>query len=510
MRTVSASRSRRSRGIALGALAAVALAACGGGGGSLTQAGNDSTTAAPTTSLAPGETTTTPAPATTVATPLDDLPTCPVDALADADGPVEITFWHGMTGELESSLERITDEYNASQDAVRVKVQNQGGYEQAIDKYLQSGQGSRPELVQAPEYAVEVFKDTDSFIPIGACIAAEEFDTSTLLSSALNAYATEGVQWSMPFNMSAPILYFNRAVFEAAGLDPNDPPASLEEIREASQAIVDSGAATYGMVFDTSFDAGGGWFFEQWFAKAGEFYADNENGRSAPATQVLFNNETGLEIGTWLKAMVDDGLAVNVGDNTSGQDTFLKMVDPSEPGAMTIGTSAALGPVLAAIEGGIAGPGFVKEDLGTGQMPGPDGSPTVLVGGASLWIPADKGDAEAAAAWDYIKYLISADVQSDWAASTGYVPINSDALTVEPLATTYAEDPRFQVAFDQFQATPGDEPTAIGPLLGPQREIRVLTARALADIFSGGDVQAALDAAKAEADTLLSDYNSRS
>jgi sn-glycerol 3-phosphate transport system substrate-binding protein len=510
MRRTTTRHTTARRTTALGVLAAVTLAACGGEGGSLTQAGNDTTTTTVAPSTLPGETTTTPAPATTVATPLDDLPACPTDALDSADGPVELTFWHGMTGELENSLKDVVQGYNASQDKVRVKLQNQGGYEQAIDKYLQSGQNSRPDLIQAPEYAVRVFADTDSFIPVGACIEAAAYDTTDVLPSALNAYATEGVQWSMPFNMSSPILYFNRSVFEEAGLDPNDPPTSLEEIRDASQAIVDSGAATYGIVFDTSFDAGGGWFLEQWFAKAGEFYADNENGRSAPATQVNFDNPTGLEIGTWLQSMVDDGLAVNVGDNTSGQDTFLKMVDPSEPGAMTIGTSAALGSVLAAIDSGIAGPDFAEEDLGTGQMPGPDGDPTVLVGGASLWIPNDKGDAKAAAAWDFITYAVSADVQSTWAASTGYVPVSSGATDVEPLATTYADDPRFRVAFDQFAATSGDEPTAIGPLLGPQREIRVLTARALATIFNGGDVQEALSTAKADADALLNDYNSRS
>jgi sn-glycerol 3-phosphate transport system substrate-binding protein len=126
-----------------------------------------------------------------------------------------------------------------------------------------------------------------------------------------------------------------------------------------------------------------------------------------------------------------------------------------------------------------------------------------------LWIPNDKGDEKAAAAWDFIQYAVSAEVQSQWAASTGYVPVSSGAVDVEPLATTYSDDPRFRVAFDQFAATP-DEPTAIGPLLGPQREIRVLTARALATIFTGGDVQEALSSAKADADALLIDYNSRS
>ena len=71
-----------------------------------------------------------------------------------------------------------------------------------------------------------------------------------------------------------------RRLFEAAGLDPDDPPVTLDELRAASQAIVDAGAAATGIAFDSGVDSGGGWFLEQWFARAGEPYADNGNGRS--------------------------------------------------------------------------------------------------------------------------------------------------------------------------------------------------------------------------------------
>lgn len=506
MRASRAPRRASTRIGLAGAAVAMFVAACSGGG-SLQDAGI-TTTVAPTT--APGDTTPPtaatepPAPSTTEATPLDSLPPCPVDALDAASGPVEITFWHGMTADLEQALTDLTDAYNASQDRVRVTLQNQGGYEQVIDKYLQSGTGSRPELVQAPEYAVQVFRDADAFIPVEACIEASGYDTTTLLASAINAYSTGGVQWSMPFNVSNPVLYYNRKVFTAAGLDPDSPPASLEELAAASQQIVESGAAAFGLILDTNFDSGGGWFLEQWFAKAGEFYANNDNGRSAPATEVLFDNPTGVELFGYLQQLVTDGWAYNVGDNASGQDTFLKIADQAQPGTMTIGTSAALGTVLAAIEAGIA-PGIAVEDLGVGPMPGPDGSSTVLVGGASLWISADKGDAQAAAAWDFISYLVSAESQSTWAAATGYVPVRSDAVDVEPLASTYAADPRFKVALDTLLSTP-DEPTAIGPLLGPQREVRVLTSRALAEVLAGGDPAAALADAAARADSLLSNY----
>ena len=500
---------RRQNGfIAAGVVVAAMLSACSGG--SLQNAGNTTATTtaatnAPSTeagaSTAP---TTAPATSTTVATPLDSLPACPTGALAAATAPVNITFWHGMTADLEKALTALTDQYNASQTKVKVTLQNQGGYEQTIDKYLQSGQDSRPDLVQSPEYAVQNFRDTNSFIPVAACAKADGYDTSALLPSTVNAYSTGGVQWAMPFNVSNPVLYYNRKIFKAAGLDPDKPPLTLDDIEAASKQIVSSGAAKYGLVVDTSFDGGGGWYIEQWFGKAGEFYSDNANGRAAPATKVLFDNATGVDLMTFLQKQVANGWAFNVGDNTSGQDAFLKLADVKEPGAMTIATSAALGTVLGAIKGGIA-PNIAVDDLAVSPMPGPKGSPTVLVGGASLWIPKDKGDAKAAAAWDYIKFLVNAQSQSTWAAATGYVPVRSDAVATDPLKATYSADPRFKVAYDSLLATP-NEPTAVGPLLGPQREVRVLTARALATILKGGDAKAALADAATKADQLLADY----
>ncbi|MFZ4810734.1 MAG: ABC transporter substrate-binding protein [Ilumatobacteraceae bacterium] len=493
------------RAIAVGlAAASLLVAACSGDSGSLNNAGN--TTVAPGTTTA-GTTGDTAAPSTTIADVLADLPTCNTKALDAATAPVEITFWHGMTADLEKNLTALTDEYNASQSKVKVTLQNQGGYEQAIDKYLQSSPSSRPDLIQAPEYAVQLFRDTNSFIPVQACAEDAGYDASALLPSAINAYSTGGVQWAMPFNVSNPVLYYNRKVFANAGLDPNTPPATLEDLAADSKTIVDSGAAKYGLVLDTSFDSGGGWFIEQWFAKAEEFYADNDNGRAAPATKVLFDNQTGADIMTFLQTGVLDETFINVGDNTSGQDTFLKIADATEPGAMTIATSAALGTVLSAIDAGLA-PNIAKEDIGVAPMPGPNGSPTVLVGGASLWIPADKGDDKAAAAWDFIQFLVSAESQSTWASATGYVPMRDDAVALDPLKTTYATDPRFRVAYDSLVATP-NEPTAIGPLLGPQREVRTLTSKALATILTGGDVAASLTDAATQANQLLADYAAR-
>ena len=119
------------------------------------------------------------------------------------------------------------------------------------------------------------------------------------------AYQTGGVQWGMPFNISSPVLYYNKAMFEEAGLDPERPPITLDELREYSQQIVDSGAATYGIALDSGVNSGGAWFLEQWFARAGLPYADNDNGRTARATQVLFDTPEAVEMLTFAQDLVD-------------------------------------------------------------------------------------------------------------------------------------------------------------------------------------------------------------
>ncbi|MFT6763494.1 MAG: sn-glycerol 3-phosphate transport system substrate-binding protein [Candidatus Aldehydirespiratoraceae bacterium] len=447
-----------------------------------------------------------PSPTTTIA-PLAELPPCPVDALATAGGPVEITFWHGLGNELEVALNQTIADYNASQGQVVVELQNQVSYEAIADKYIQSNVDDRPDIVQLPEYVVQSFAQSDTFVPVQACAEASDYDTSAFLPRTLGAYVFEGIQWALPFNVSNPVLYYNRQMFEQAGLDPDDPPVTLEELREVSQQLVDSGVSSTGIALDSGRDSGGGWFFEQWFSRAGALYADNGNGRSAPATKVLFNNELGIELLTYLQEMIDSGLAVTVGDNAGGQDSFLRMIDQDAPAAMTISTSAAISSVIAALGSGIA-QGLGPEDIGVGPMPGPSDTPAAQVGGASLWIPAGHDDEVTAAAWDFMQYLTAAQTQSTWADATGYIPIRTDALTLDPIDSRYTNDGRYQVAFDQLLAA-ADDPSAQVPAIGPQREVRSVTADAIATIYGGGDIAQALADAEAAANALIANYNAR-
>jgi sn-glycerol 3-phosphate transport system substrate-binding protein len=218
----------------------------------------------------------------------------------------------------------------------------------------------------------------------------------------------------------------------------------------------------------------------------------------------LWDGPVAVEVMTQLRSVVTDGGGVYVGENPSGLDTLLKLADQQQPAAMAISTSAALGAVLAFVEGGTI-PGVTVDDIGISPLPSPSGLPGAAVGGASLWI-VDGDPAKAAAVWEYTQFLVTAQVQSEWAAATGYAPLRADAIELEPLKTVYANDPRFRVAYDQLNASP-DSPASAGPVLGPLREIRVVAARAMTDIMNGADPQQSLSDAAIVANQLIADYN---
>ena len=143
----------------------------------------------------------------------------------------------------------------------------------------------------------------------------------------------------------------------------------------------------------------------------GELYADNGNGRLAPATRVLYDGQAGVQLLTYVQSLINDGLAVYVGDNAGGADQLLKLADQSAPAAMALGTSAFLTTVINTLAGGLV-PGLGPEDVGVGAMPGPVAPPTALVGGAAIYVTEGKSDLEAAAAWDFmlISFWVSSSV----------------------------------------------------------------------------------------------------
>lgn len=426
---------------------------------------------------------------------------CPLGALDKAKSkPVEITYWHSMQRANEETLRRLTDRYNSSQNDVRVTLVNQTTYADTLNKFRAGlSSGDLPDLVQIEDTGLQQMIDTQATLPAQACVKADKYDLSDHLKRVVDYYSVKGALWPMPFNVSNPVLYYNKKAFQAAGLDPNQPPTTLAEVKAASQKLKDAGVvsqAGFGMKLDP-------WYLEQWSAIGGKTYVNNSNGRKSRATSVTFDNATGKEIFSFLADMVKQGLAkTNAPDGPSAFDNLLGIGNGNF--GMTIDTSAALGTIQQVLSGGE----YPNVELGVAPMPGPKGKGGVLVGGAANYISKKSSPERQAAAWRFAKFLNEPDAQAEWSAGTGYIPIRQAAVNLGPVQQRWAEVPGFKVAYDQLVGGVANTATA-GPVIGDYQGVRDVVLNTEQQMFNGMSPSAALKQAKQEANAKIEEYNSR-
>ena len=424
---------------------------------------------------------------------------CPLSALKKSKKPVEITLWHSALRANEDTLKKLTDQFNSSQSDVKVSLVNQQTYPDTLTKYVAGlSTGDLPDLVQIQEADTQQIIDTGTVLPAGSCAKADHYSFSDFVPRIADYFKVNGTLWGMPFNVSNPVLFYDKAAFRKAGLDPEKPPVTFADVKADAQKIKDSGADKTGLGLKVD-----PWFFEQSAAKANALYADHGNGRSGRANSVVFNNKAGLDAFTFFSDMVKSGLAVtNPYLGGSAFDDLIGIGTHNQ--AMAIDTSASLGTIYDVLGSGQ----YPGVEIGVAPMPGPTAG-GVSVGGAGLFISNKSSPAKQAAAWEYAKFLDEPASQADWAAGTGYVPIRKSSITLKPVQDLWASRPGYKVAYDQIATGKNTQATA-GPVIGDFAGEREIIVDAENSMFTQGvSPKAALKAAKKKADAAIQDYNQR-
>jgi sn-glycerol 3-phosphate transport system substrate-binding protein len=292
-------------------------------------------------------------------------------------------------------------------------------------------------------------------------------------------------------------MYYNKKAFQAAGLDPNSPPKTLDEVKTAAQKLKDSGAvgqAGFGLKLDP-------WYLEQWSALGGKTFVNNGNGRKSRATSTTFDNATGKEIFTFMNDMVQQGLArTNPAENNF--DNLLGVGNGNF--GMTIDTSAALGTIQQLLAGGQ----YPNVELGVAPMPGPKGKGGVLVGGGANYIVKKSSPEKQAAAWEFAKFLNDPETQAEWSIGTGYVPIRKAAADQPMVQQYWAQNPAFKVSYDQLVGGVANTATA-GPVIGDYQGVRDVVLDSEQQMFNGMSPSAALKQAEQDANAKIEEYNAR-
>ncbi|TDF98330.1 ABC transporter substrate-binding protein [Paenibacillus piri] len=408
-------------------------------------------------------------------------------------GPKKVVFWHAMGGANTKVVDQMVADFNGSQNKVKVEAIYQGTYDELLNKLKTSmGSNEGPTVVQMYEIGSRFMIDSKAITPMQKFIDADKYDVSQLEPNIIGYYTIDNKLYSMPFNTSNPLLYFNKDIMKASGLDPEKPMKTFEDVKQAAEAIAKSGKAN-GITIQIN-----GWFMEQLFANQNAEYVNNGNGRKSLATESLLNTEPGLKVLTWWKSMLDSKALINLGRNAG--DTR-KAFASGQVGIM-LDTTAALKGIVEDASG--------KFEVGTGFLPKPadvkEGG-GIVVGGASLWMMNNRSDSEQQSAWEFIKFLSSPKEQAYWHISTGYFPVTVKAYDEQSVKDNMKKYPQFQTAVDQLHQTKLTLATQ-GGVMGVFPEARQLVEGAVEEVLNNKKTpKEALDATAKTITSKIQQYN---
>lgn len=419
-----------------------------------------------------------------------------VGIAATSAKPTELVFWHGMSGDLGTALNKMVQDFNDTHKDIKVTAQFQGTYDDALNK-LKSAQISNagPDVMQVYDIGTRYMIDSKAIVPIQNFINKEKYDISKLEPNLLAYYSVDKKLYSMPFNSSTPILFYNKTAFKEAGLDPEKAPATFGEVEKMAKKLTKKNSS--GKITQYGFSmAIYGWYFEQLIIKQGLEFANNVNGRKGKATGVVFDkNGSGLKVMNEWKKLVDSGYVGNFGRKTA--DTQNAFVAGNT--AMFINSTASLSAVLKSVNG--------KFKVGTAFLPKLKETDKggVSIGGASLWIMDKKDVVKQNAAWEFTKFMISPEQQSAWYKNTGYFPVTRKAYDIQMTKDNLKKFPQFWTAVVQLHSATVD---SRGALLGVFPEARASVETNIEDMLSGKVTpQQAVDNAAKIINKAIEKYN---
>jgi len=152
---------------------------------------------------------------------------------------IELTFWHAMGGKGGEAINKMVKDFNQSHPNIKVTAQYQGTYDDALNKLKTSEQSKAgPDIMQVYDIGTKFMIDSKWVTPVQKFIDEDKFDTSKLEPNLLKYYTVDNKLYSMPFNSSTPILYYNKNAFKEAGIDPNKPPKNFNQIEEYGKKLL--------------------------------------------------------------------------------------------------------------------------------------------------------------------------------------------------------------------------------------------------------------------------------
>jgi sn-glycerol 3-phosphate transport system substrate-binding protein len=395
-----------------------------------------------------------------------------IAGMGSAHAATDINFWHSMQGALGERVNSLVSEFNKSQSDYVVHAVYKGAYGESMNAGIAAFRaGNAPDILQVFEVGTATMMYAKGAIqPVQEMAekAGDPIDSADFLGAVASYYsAPDGKLISMPFNSSTPVLYYNKDAFKKAGLDPEKPPKTWEEVAEAGKTLR---AAGQECGYTTSWPA---WIqLETFGAWHNTPYATQDNGFGGLDARLDIDKPLFVRHISFLANMAKEG-------------TFTYGGRGDAPNALFTGGRCAMFTGSSGNRANIIKTG--QFEFGTSTLPyysDVQGAPqNSIIGGASLWVFAKKTPDVYKGVTKFFKFLSSPEKAAEWHQGTGYVPVTKAGFELTQKSGFYDKNPGSDVAVKQLDATTTENSRGIR--LGFLPQIREIEDGEMEQIFAG-------------------------
>lgn len=327
----------------------------------------------------------------------------------------EITFWHAMSGQQETTLTELTDQFNRENEyGITVTLVNQGYYSDLSTKLTANAAADTlPDIAQA--YNSWLIPYLDKVVKLDDLVA-NDFDA---YEDIIQSYRDETSQFgfinALPFNKSTYVYFYNKTMFDELGLSA---PTTWEDLLTIGKAFKEQ-KDMVSLGYD---DLAG--MLEASLRQSGSDYVSEKGAQ--------FDNETGLDVIEHILELYNDGYARLV-----GEDGYF--------------SSPLSNQTIAAYVGSSTGVSYIDTssgwELGVAALPGNTQNAANQAGTNLVMFSKDENNQKAA--WEYMKFLTSTEATTQWAMETGYLPIRTTAYESDTYQNFMETDPTATAAYSE-------------------------------------------------------------
>ena len=401
-------------------------------------------------------------------------------AASPASAAIEIQWWHAMTGANNDVVNRLAEEFNASQPDYKVVPSFKGSYPDTMNAGIAAFRaGNAPHIMQVFEVGTATMMGaTGAIKPVYQLMkdAGEAFDPKAYLPTITGYYSTsKGDMLSFPFNSSSMVMWVNKDELKKAGVA--EIPKTWPEVFEAAKKLKASGHDTCGFS-----NAWASWaHIEQFSAWHNVPIGTKANGLDGFDTELKFNSPLHVK---HLQNLVD--LQKDKLYSYSGRDSRNEARFGSGECAIFLTSSGYYGTAKAT----------AKFDFTSAPMPYyPDvaGAPqNSIIGGASLWVMGGKKAEEYKGVAKFFTFLSDTNRQARLHQESGYLPITRAAYEKTKADGFYEKNPTLQTPLKELT---NKEPTE------NSRGLRFGNMVQMRDVWAE-EIEAALDGKKSPKEAL--------